>query len=85
MRTDSNMQPDGNGGFCCRPDSRCRNAGDPPSHDSGGGGMRPGDWRCSDCNEHNFASRHECRNCRKPKILDDGSGGLEGNSAGIFD
>lgn len=30
-------------------------------------GWRPGDWKCSKCNDHNFASRVVCRACGVPK------------------
>jgi hypothetical protein len=30
----------------------------------GGGVVKPGDWRCSACNENNFASRQNCFKCR---------------------
>jgi hypothetical protein len=29
--------------------------------------MRPGDWACSGCGEHNFARRDTCRRCNAPK------------------
>ena len=29
--------------------------------------MKPGDWRCAACSEHNFASRSECFRCGEPK------------------
>lgn len=29
--------------------------------------MRPGDWFCSSCGNHNFASRVTCRKCHTPK------------------
>jgi len=28
---------------------------------------RSGDWECSKCRAHNFASRNECYSCRMPK------------------
>eukprot|EP00029_Vermamoeba_vermiformis_P005575 TRINITY_DN1976_c0_g1_i2.p1 TRINITY_DN1976_c0_g1~~TRINITY_DN1976_c0_g1_i2.p1 ORF type:complete len:278 (-),score=25.86 TRINITY_DN1976_c0_g1_i2:478-1311(-) len=34
---------------------------------NGGGGVKPGDWRCSACNENNFASRTSCFKCRASK------------------
>eukprot|EP00448_Togula_jolla_P019831 CAMPEP_0170579134 /NCGR_PEP_ID=MMETSP0224-20130122/5827_1 /TAXON_ID=285029 /ORGANISM="Togula jolla, Strain CCCM 725" /LENGTH=336 /DNA_ID=CAMNT_0010902149 /DNA_START=1 /DNA_END=1009 /DNA_ORIENTATION=- len=32
-----------------------------------GSGFKPGDWSCSHCGNHNFASRTECNKCRSPK------------------
>jgi len=29
--------------------------------------MKPGDWKCSSCNDVNFASRNNCRKCNNPK------------------
>eukprot|EP00667_Euglena_gracilis_P009505 EG_transcript_9666 len=31
------------------------------------GGTRPGDWLCSACNNHNYASRDKCNRCSVPK------------------
>jgi hypothetical protein len=31
--------------------------------------MRPGDWMCSLCNNHNFASKVACNRCQSPKAL----------------
>eukprot|EP00997_Jenningsia_sp_PLL12_P002805 NODE_1498_length_1145_cov_75.142336_g1220_i0.p1 GENE.NODE_1498_length_1145_cov_75.142336_g1220_i0~~NODE_1498_length_1145_cov_75.142336_g1220_i0.p1 ORF type:complete len:245 (+),score=46.94 NODE_1498_length_1145_cov_75.142336_g1220_i0:160-894(+) len=31
------------------------------------GGVRPGDWLCSACNNHNFASRAQCNRCQAAK------------------
>jgi len=47
---------------------------------SGGGGgggrqMRPGDWMCSECGNHNFASREACNKCGVPKPEGAGAGG----------
>lgn len=30
----------------------------------GGGNMKDGDWMCSRCNNHNFASRVQCNKCQ---------------------
>ncbi|XP_019895178.2 RNA-binding protein cabeza isoform X2 [Musca domestica] len=53
-----------------------------PGGGGGGGGNnnvapREGDWRCSSCNNTNFAWRNECNRCKTPKGDDDG-----GNNAG---
>lgn len=40
----------------------------------GGKDMRPGDWMCPTCNNHNFASRTNCKNCNVPKPGMAGSG-----------
>ena len=45
----------------------------------GGGNFRPGDWMCSSCNNHNFASRTECKRCGAPK---DGTAGGYGSGGG---
>jgi hypothetical protein len=29
--------------------------------------MRPGDWMCPACNNHNFASKTSCNKCGLPK------------------
>ena len=29
--------------------------------------MKPGDWRCPNCNFHNFARRNNCKSCEDPK------------------
>lgn len=40
----------------------------PPSQGGKGGkGMREGDWICSSCGNHNFASRENCNRCNMPK------------------
>ena len=42
----------------------------PPMNGGGGGGareVRPGDWMCPSCNNHNFASRMMCKQCNAPK------------------
>mmetsp|Transcript_90253 Transcript_90253/g.162741 ORF Transcript_90253/g.162741 Transcript_90253/m.162741 type:complete len:271 (+) Transcript_90253:69-881(+) len=31
------------------------------------GNMRPGDWACPSCNNHNYASRENCNRCQRPK------------------
>ena len=52
---------------------------------SGGGGsssgqeLRPGDWICKSCLEHNFAKRIVCRRCKECKPDDAGAGGCEVN------
>eukprot|EP01088_Endostelium_zonatum_P017263 TRINITY_DN49_c0_g1_i1.p1 TRINITY_DN49_c0_g1~~TRINITY_DN49_c0_g1_i1.p1 ORF type:complete len:244 (+),score=99.69 TRINITY_DN49_c0_g1_i1:44-733(+) len=45
----------------------------------GGGNRKPGDWDCSKCGDHNFASRRECRKCNNPK-----PDGAEGGSSGGY-
>lgn len=37
------------------------------SDDQNPAGWRPGDWRCSSCSDHNFASRMLCRACGASK------------------
>jgi len=32
-----------------------------------GGQMKPGDWRCPGCGDHQFAKNSECRKCGTPK------------------
>lgn len=32
--------------------------------------MRPGDWMCAACGNHNFASRQVCNRCNEPKTED---------------
>lgn len=34
---------------------------------AGPGGMRPGDWICGSCGNHNYASRDNCNKCGAPK------------------
>lgn len=34
---------------------------------AGGGQLRPGDWICPGCQNHNYASRTECNKCGQPK------------------
>lgn len=36
----------------------------------GGSNMRPGDWVCRACNNHNYASRESCNKCGSPKEAD---------------
>eukprot|EP00930_Biecheleria_cincta_P084028 TRINITY_DN73526_c0_g1_i1.p1 TRINITY_DN73526_c0_g1~~TRINITY_DN73526_c0_g1_i1.p1 ORF type:complete len:341 (+),score=42.21 TRINITY_DN73526_c0_g1_i1:49-1023(+) len=38
-----------------------------PSQGKGGKAMRDGDWICSGCSNHNFASRENCNRCNMPK------------------
>ncbi|TMW53983.1 hypothetical protein DOY81_000915, partial [Sarcophaga bullata] len=62
---------------------------------SGGGGPgsnnnvapREGDWKCSSCNNTNFAWRNECNRCKTPKSGDEsgnsrGGGGYGGDRGG---
>ena len=39
----------------------------PAGGDSRNDNMRPGDWSCPDCNQHNFARNTECYKCGAPK------------------
>jgi hypothetical protein len=44
----------------------------PPGHARGRGGgsaaeVRPGDWMCPSCGNHNFASRTQCYRCQLPR------------------
>lgn len=34
---------------------------------AGPGGMKPGDWMCAECNNHNYSSRQVCNKCGGPK------------------
>merc|ERR1740129_757000 len=34
-----------------------------------GGNMRPGDWMCPSCGNHNFSSRENCNRCGNPKQM----------------
>jgi len=48
--------------------------------DGGGGGgpaMRPGDWSCPGCGDHQFGKNSECRKCGAPKPQEGGYGGRE--------
>merc|ERR1712196_188203 len=56
-RTLENLDPDGMGGFRCRPDTEC---GKRPE-------LLPGDWVCLECGAHNWAKRTECLKCSNPK------------------
>ena len=29
--------------------------------------MRPGDWMCPSCNNHNYADKVRCNRCKMPK------------------
>ena len=40
-----------------------------------GGVRRPGDWTCTECGAHNFASRSVCFKCKTPKAGGPGGGG----------
>ena len=40
------------------------------------GSMRPGDWHCNTCQQHNFKNRTECFKCRAPKGSPAGTGVL---------
>jgi hypothetical protein len=39
-------------------------------------GFRPGDWICSSCGNHNYASKANCNKCHMPKVMADASGAL---------
>ncbi|XP_046801985.1 RNA-binding protein cabeza isoform X2 [Lucilia cuprina] len=67
--------------------------GRPRMGGSGGGGPggnnnvapREGDWKCSSCNNTNFAWRNECNRCKTPKSGDEGgSGGGRGGGGGNY-
>merc|ERR1711957_216374 len=50
---------------------------------AGGANMKPGDWNCAKCGDHNFAKNVACRKCGAPKELQvgvqmGGQGGLMG-------
>jgi len=34
----------------------------------GGGDVRPGDWTCPSCNNHNYANKTACNRCSLPKM-----------------
>mmetsp|Transcript_12188 Transcript_12188/g.24615 ORF Transcript_12188/g.24615 Transcript_12188/m.24615 type:complete len:154 (+) Transcript_12188:54-515(+) len=44
--------------------------------------FRPGDWTCSACKAHNFASRSLCYKCRNPKEGGSSGGGGGGGGGG---
>jgi len=44
--------------------------GSPGFAAAGGQNMRPGDWSCRACNNHNFASRGNCNKCGASKEAD---------------
>lgn len=48
----------------------------PPS--SSGGNMRAGDWVCSSCGNHNYASRTTCNKCGGPNLVADGGASFAG-------
>lgn len=41
--------------------------------------MRPGDWACPACGNHNYASRAVCNRCKAPKALDAAPAGGSGS------
>mmetsp|Transcript_22965 Transcript_22965/g.46735 ORF Transcript_22965/g.46735 Transcript_22965/m.46735 type:complete len:151 (+) Transcript_22965:2-454(+) len=40
----------------------------PQAAAAAGTNMRPGDWSCSKCGNHNYASRAECNRCGSAKV-----------------
>lgn len=46
----------------------------------GNGGMKPGDWMCGSCGDHQFARNSECRKCGAARS--DGGGGKGGKGFG---
>merc|ERR1719272_2907972 len=42
----------------------------------GGPNMRPGDWMCPACQNHNCASREACNKCSAPKDVQIGNSGM---------
>merc|ERR1740123_1347847 len=44
----------------------------------GGGNMKPGDWMCPSCGDHQFAKNPACRKCgaTKPEGAGDAGGGM---------
>eukprot|EP00759_Apiculatamorpha_spiralis_P011307 PhF_6_TR18703/c1_g1_i1/m.27333 len=47
-----------------------------------GGGSRPGDWTCPNCNDTNFAFRNICRKCDAPRVGGFVSGTPTNNNGG---
>ena len=45
------------------------------------GSVKPGDWKCSQCNVNNFARRDSCYRCQAPKPSE-GGGGNRGGGRG---
>ncbi|KAI8805255.1 ribonuclease H-like domain-containing protein, partial [Cladochytrium replicatum] len=45
--------------------------------------MKPGDWLCSSCQYHNFASRRSCFKCHVPSPNSGGANGSVGTSNGM--
>jgi predicted RNA-binding Zn-ribbon protein involved in translation (DUF1610 family) len=51
--------------------ARVMSGGSPASAMSGmSGNMRPGDWVCKSCGDHQFAKNQNCRKCNAPKPKD---------------
>merc|ERR1740121_2083594 len=46
--------------------------------------VKPGDWMCTSCGDHNFAKNSQCRRCGAPKPGADGGEGLMMGGAGSF-
>jgi len=68
MRSIRNMVEDGSGGYMCRPDMECRLTGTPrgepvalPPKE-----LKPGDWLCPECGDHQFCRNTTCRKCGAP-------------------
>ena len=53
-----------------------------PAGGPAGGNFRPGDWICSGCRAHNFASRSACFKCKQRKAGGEGSGSAPAASGG---
>lgn len=51
----------------------------------GAGNMKPGDWLCSQCGDHQYARNPACRKCGAPKPEDGGqAGGMMGGGCGMM-
>ena len=53
-----------------------------PAGGPAGGNFRPGDWICSGCRAHNFASRSACFKCKQRKAGGEGGGSAPAASGG---
>merc|ERR1711957_1151751 len=54
---------------------------------AGGANMRPGDWNCAKCGDHQFAKNMACRKCDAPKQPGNVGvpmGGQGGNMGGLM-